>query len=977
MPMKNLEAPLIFPLVPGVQHYDWGGTSFIPKLLGRENPDGRPFAELWMGAHPANPSLVHVPGGSSLGLDEWIAQHPEPYLGHETLRDFGELPFLLKVLDVAKPLSIQVHPNRERARAGFDEEDGRDVPRAAVQRKFKDPFHKPELVMALEGAFWALAGFRPVPEIKRLLSEHPELSVLSTELEASPDGLKHFYGRFMAAPQEDVDQLLRPLLGRLQKENARTPFPKEDPRYWVLRANDLYSSDRGIDLGLLSIFLMNLLRLTPGEAIYIHPGQVHAFLEGVGLEISANSDNVIRGGLTHKFVDVPELLKTIEFGEKPIRASTGIEVSAGEWAYPTPAKEFELGRLTVRKGESRVEPPSWGARIYFVAPGAAGVDVETDQGPSAWRSGESFFVPRGVGFRLTSSSDAVVFRAGLPPVDTFRGRRPAALGFGTSGLRGRIDDITDLEAYVNTRGFLRYAKDSGGGARGWTVSVGLDLRPSSPRIAAAAARAARDEGARVENHGRLPSPALMSYACPKNQPSVMVTGSHIPFDRNGIKFNLAGGEVLKSDEPKILAHVRAVRAEEYNRSSGESLFDDRGFFKAGDFRLPPESAAAREAYVRRYVDFFSSEVWRGMRIVVYQHSAVGRDLLVEILRVLGADAIPLGRSEDFVPIDTEDISDERLDDLQRMANDARAGGAPIDALVSTDGDSDRPLMCGPRPDGSLSFFPGDGVGPLVAEFLGADGVAAPVSVNDAVDDFLKGKVLPRTRIGSPFVIDAMRSAPASLLNVVGYEANGGFLVRNEIKRGGRRLSPLPTRDAVLPILSVLLSARERGLSLVQLFDRLPRRFTKAGLLDNFPVETAQAVLRSFFPPDHGITEVNFLGGGPLSALDATGRPIPVDDGTARSLAATRQRVEAVFNENTGFRGGLVRINFLDGLRLRFGNGDVAHIRPSGNAPQLRLYACADTPERAHAIVRLGLREPGGLVRSLLGLSNALPAEVRS
>lgn len=957
----------LYRLIPNVQHYDWGGTVFIPTLLRRENLEGRPFAELWLGAHPNHPSCVQTEADVSVGLDVLIGQNPELQLGHETLRDFGGIPFLLKVLDVVKPLSIQVHPGRVQAQAGFDVEEGRGVSRCAPYRNYKDAHHKPELVMALEGPFWVLAGFRPLSEINDLPASFPELESLFSHFTPTVDGLKSLYGRILSASPEELKIILQPLLDRWNKQNSHIPFLREDPRYWVLKANSLYTSPTGVDRGLLPILLMNLVKLNPGEALFLSPGVIHSFLEGVALEISANSDNVFRGGLTHKHVDVPELLKTVFFDGKTPDVVRGVEIQSGESVYPTSAKEFELRRLDLRKGESWKVSPGWSGQIFFVAPGPndGGVDIDSEGGRMTVRPGESFFVSRGGSFLLHAREEATVFRAGTPPVDTFRGRQPTTLLFGTSGLRGRIDDITDLEAYVNTRGFMRYlnGKDGEPGPR-W-VSLGMDLRPSSPRIAGAVVRAIEEEGGRVENLGRLPSPALMVYACEKKQPSVMVTGSHIPFDRNGIKFNLAEGEVLKEDESKILTCVRECRAEEYNRPPKESLFDDRGFFKRDSGgTLPPESRVARDAYFRRSLDFFPAGGLRGMRIVVYQHSAVGRDLLVEVLSGCGAQVLPMGRSEEFVPIDTEDISEDRLNDLQRLVNDAASAYGPIDALVSTDGDSDRPLICGTDAHGVLTFFPGDMVGPLVAEYLKADGVVVPVSANDGVDDFLRGKVLPRTKIGSPFVIEGMNSAGANRTRVVGYEANGGFLVQNEIMKEGRRLAPLPTRDAMLPILCVLFSARERGLSLIQLFDRLPHRFTKAGLLDNFPKESAERVLRFYSPLDPTVKEVNFSPNGELSAVDALGHPISLGEKAVRSLGEARHRLEVVFHERIGFAGGLVQINFLDGLRLGFGNRDVVHVRASGNAPQLRIYACADTPARAKEIVQMGLQEPHGLLRTL-------------
>lgn len=957
-----------FRLVPSIRHYDWGGTSYIPALLRCENTEGRPFAELWMGAHPTHPSFIQKKEGAPLGLDALISQNPETFLGHETMRDYGGLPFLLKVLDVAKPLSIQVHPGPHQARAGFDEEECRNVPRLAPFRNYKDPFAKPELVMALEGPFWLLAGFRPVTEIGQIISVHPELKALSANFFPTTEGIKALFRRVMSAPQEEVERLMRPLLNRLSAENARTPFDKNDHRFWVLKANGSFSFSGGADRGLMLILFMNLVKLCPADYLFIPPGVLHAFLEGTAVEISANSDNVLRGGLTQKHMDVAELLKAVSFDGAPLEIRKGTSIAAEELVFPTEAKEFELRQLRLRKGESRALSASWGGRIFFIAPGPkdSWLDVQWDHGRDRFLSGESFFLPRGGVCTLRASCDAVVFQAGIPPVETFHGRRPIALAFGTSGLRGPVDDITDLEAFVNARGFLRYVKEKNGQSRDPQVLLGMDLRPSSPRIAAAVARAIQEEGGTVENAGRVPSPALMSEGLAKNCPSIMVTGSHIPFDRNGIKFNLADGEVLKEDECKILARVREVRAEEYNRPAGESFFDERGMFKPEVvYPLGAETKGARESYLRRYLDFFPTGGLRGMRIVVYQHSAVGRDVLVDVLRGVGADVIALGRSDAFVPIDTEDISDDRLADLQRMADHARGNGKPIDALVSTDGDSDRPLICGFQENGQIVFFPGDNVGPLVAEYLDADGVVAPVSVNDAVDDFLKGKVLPRTRIGSPFVIEGMRTAGSRSKVVVGYEANGGVLLQNEIVKKGRRLAPLPTRDSVLPILCVLFSARERGLSLVQLFNRLPRRFTKAGLLDNFPKEIAQTVLRSFFPLDPRQMEVDFGSSGMLSACDETGTAVPIDDKSAQVLREGRIRLETVFNEKAGFGGGVVRINFLDGLRLCFGNRDVAHIRPSGNAPQLRIYACANSPERAQEIVRLSLREPDGLLRTLV------------
>lgn len=956
-------------LSPGVQHYEWGGASVIADLLGRSNADGRPFAELWMGAHPGNPSKVALASGESVGLDELIARDPEGLLGRETVAQYGGLPFLFKVLDAAKPLSIQVHPGLEQARAGFADEDARSIPRQAPTRNYKDANHKPELVVAFGSDFWALRGFRPYSQIAEILGAHPELHKLAGEFVPTAEGLKRLYGSFMTDRPENVEALLSPLLARWRRENLKIPFPKEDPRYWVLRADGQFSSPGRTDRGLLSVLLLNLVKLKPGEALYLPAGVLHAYLEGTAIEIMANSDNVLRGGLTPKHVDVPELLKTVVFEGAPPEVLTAAPVRGAESVYRTTAAEFELRRLDLRSGVPHTALPSWSGEIYLIASGS--VDVRWDVSgkihvETGKKKGFCFFVPRGGVCSFKAGSDALVFKAGVPPVRSFRGKRPTELVFGTSGLRGLIRDITDLEAYVNTRGFLRYLADKKETVPGDAITMGLDLRPSTPRIASAVARAVTDEGLAVENTGCLPSPALLSYALGKNRPSIMVTGSHIPFDRNGIKFNLKSGEVLKEDEQGILARVQEVRAEEYNCPAKASLFDDSGFLISAQARpLPAETPAARDAYVHRYLNFFPSNGLSGLKVAVYQHSAVGRDLVVDILRGLGARVTALGRSEEFVPIDTEDISDERLEDLQKMADQARREMGGLNALVSTDGDSDRPLVCGVKPDGGLVFLPGDLLGPLVAEYLEADAVVAPISANDALDIFLKGRRRPPTRIGSPYVVAAMKeSAQEGFRRVVGYEANGGFLLQSPLEKQGRRLAPLPTRDAVLPILCVLFSAREKGLSLVGLFDRLPRRFSKAGLLDNFPVDSSRAILKSFSSPNPRVIEVVFGGKEEVTARDAAGQPVALSVPDRATLLAHRHRLEGLFNSEAGFDGGLCGMNVLDGIRLRFGNGDVAHVRPSGNAPQLRIYACAGTPERAHEIVRLGLREPEGLLRML-------------
>jgi phosphomannomutase len=505
---------------------------------------------------------------------------------------------------------------------------------------------------------------------------------------------------------------------------------------------------------------------------------------------------------------------------------------------------------------------------------------------------------------------------------------------------------------------------------GDTVCIAGDLRPSTESekggIIRAVARAIVDAGLRVDNLGKIPTPALTYYAMQKGCASVMVTGSHIPFDRNGIKFNRTSGEVLKTDEPGIVEAVAAARHAEYTRPVHESLFLDDGAFKTGERPdLPPVNDEASKMYIRRYLGFFPPQGLQGLRIVFFQHTAVGRDLLVELLIKLGAEVIPKAKSDKFVAIDTEDITQERLDDLQKMVDDTISEHGPVHALVSTDGDSDRPLLLGIDPENKAHFFGGDLLGIIVADYLEADAISVPISANDAVDIYFEeSRVTPiKTKIGSPYVIKSMEEArSAGKSRVVGWEANGGFLTGSSIDRNKRILAALPTRDAVLPILAALFSVVERQCSLVELLDRLPPRFSKAGLIDAFPQETSRAMIRQFSPTDEKVNEVCFEE-ETITLVFADGHSETASVSAASAQQKIRQQLAAHFTPARGF-DDIVRINTVDGLRIYFRNGDIAHIRPSGNAPQLRIYAVANTQARANEIVEISLKEPDGILRKL-------------
>ncbi len=557
---------------------------------------------------------------------------------------------------------------------------------------------------------------------------------------------------------------------------------------------------------------------------------------------------------------------------------------------------------------------------------------------------------------------------------------PVSSRFGTSGVRALVKDLTDLEVYSLTLGTLHYLEkvgrvQTGKVARGSVqIPIAGDLRPSTERILGATARAILDGGYQVDYLGRIPTPALTYYALQKGVVSFMGTGSHIPSDRNGQKANRCDGEVMKSDEKGIVEAVEAVRQQEFQRPAAESVFDAHGMFKPEhQVHLPPVNGEAEQLYMERYRQVFPANGLAGKRVVFFEYAAVGRDLLPRILEMAGAEVIPVGRSDEFVPIDTEAISEAHLRMLSEFVTEQQSRHGRIDAIVSTDGDSDRPLIVGVEPSETggapvMRFFPGDLVGTIVADYLDADSVSIPISASPAVHEHfeLKGVVTSKTRIGSPYVIEAMGAAlKKGRERVVAWEANGGFLTGSEMTLNGGVLKPLPTRDAILPMLSVLYAAAERDLTLSELFERLPRWYGRADLIDNFPQETSQRILAYFRPDDENIMWLDFFD-DEIVLRDVDEQSIgewSLRDVQGEEFAEKKRQLEAIFSPARGF-GEIERINVQDGIRCFFRNEDIAHIRPSGNAPQLRIYAQSRTQERANEIARLGVAEPDGILRDL-------------
>lgn len=467
--------------------------------------------------------------------------------------------------------------------------------------------------------------------------------------------------------------------------------------------------------------------------------------------------------------------------------------------------------------------------------------------------------------------------------------------FGTSGVRGLVSDMTDQVCFAYVSAFLQHVSQQNLLQPGSKVGIAGDLRESTPRIIKAAVTACEKRGFEPVFYGLIPSPAIALYGIHQQIPTIMVTGSHIPDDRNGIKFNLPSGEILKQDEVQIKQQTVDI---------DDALFDASGYFLNPVTGLQADDAAYQH-YVDRYLSFFPADCLQGKHIGLYEHSSVAREVFKAILQQLGAKVTSLGRSDKFVSVDTEAIRPEDVTLAKRWAQEQT-----FDCIVSTDGDADRPLIS----DENGEWLRGDIAGILCASYLGADIVVTPVSCNSAVEQSQLFKQVVRTRIGSPYVISAMQEAASAAPDavVVGYEANGGFLQQTVVSDNRQSLSPLPTRDAVIVALSVMMAAFNDDMTISELVQTLPARYTYSDRLKSFPTTLSQSRLAEFVSGDWQRDRNNIQKAFPFIS-----RPVSVD--------AT------------------------DGVRISLENQDVVHLRPSGNAPELRCYTESASPEAAKTL----------------------------
>ncbi len=454
----------------------------------------------------------------------------------------------------------------------------------------------------------------------------------------------------------------------------------------------------------------------------------------------------------------------------------------------------------------------------------------------------------------------------------------SGINFGTSGARGLVTDFTPQTCTAFTLSFLDTMKKSFTFNK---VAVAMDNRPSSPDMAASICAAIASCGYEVEFYGVLPTPALALQSVSDNIPSIMITGSHIPFDRNGIKFYTPDGEISKDDESEILNNSNPMIS--------------------SNAHLPEAKQEASINYLLRYKNYFGANCLNGLKIGIYEHSSAGRDLYAELFTSLGASVTTLGRSDEFVPIDTEAVSEEDKNRGKVWSSEYR-----FDMIFSTDGDGDRPLIA----DENGEWLRGDIVGLLTAQLLGIEALAVPVSCNTAIEKSNSFKEVIRTKIGSPYVIEAFNDL-TSYKSFAGFEANGGFLLGSTLEKDGVALKALPTRDALLPFI-VLASHIVQDKS--KLVDNLPQRFTSSDRIQEF------SRINSLKLIEEGLSN-------PQALLESFGlKDIEILD-----------------------------INTTDGLRITTHENTIIHLRPSGNAPELRCYVETDSQEDSDNLVKQVLK----------------------
>lgn len=388
-----------------VQHYSWGGYEFIPALLDIANEENKPYAEYWMGVHPLATAEI---GEDHQSLSNLINENKEKVLGKYVSEQFSGLPYLLKILDVRDMLSIQVHPSKKQAEEDYANENAAGIAIDAPNRNYKDDNHKPELSSALSD-FWLLHGFKPKEKLVSVLKNVDELESLLPVFE--DEGYEGLYKYVMEMPQDEVNEILQPLVDRIVPLYNETKLTRYKEDFWAARAALTFNEGDTIDRGIFSVYLFNLVNVKKGDAIFQDAGVPHAYLEGKVVEIMANSDNVLRGGLTGKHIDIDELLKHVKAEATAPDILHGEKESRCETVFKTPAKEFQLSYITLDKDES-FSVHSRTGEIFIVIEGSVRFSVGDDKLRLA--SGESAFVIANQQVNIRAGAKSLVYRASVP-----------------------------------------------------------------------------------------------------------------------------------------------------------------------------------------------------------------------------------------------------------------------------------------------------------------------------------------------------------------------------------------------------------------------------------------------------------------------------------------------------------------------------------------------------------------------------------
>ena len=394
----------IYKLKGRVQHYAWGGYTYIPQLVHFNNIDNKPCAEYWMGAHPSAPSQLVI-DGCEISLEKIIEENKEIVLTNDIINKFGELPYLYKILDVNEMLSIQVHPSKTEAEKGFDAENAANIALTAPHRNYKDRNHKPEVMIAL-GEFWLLHGFMQLNEIEQRLNEVKEFNVFLPIFKS--EGLKSLYQFLMELTQDNVDAILSGLVKREMRRKLNGELNKSMPGWWAAKLFNENDEVKNVDRGVFSIYLFNIVGLQKGEGIFQAAGIPHAYLEGQNVELMANSDNVLRGGLTPKHIDVPELMKHTLFEPIVPKIMQGEPFGNAERRYDCPVPDFDISKIELNVSSS-YKALSSSPEIFIVIDGGAivnGTNVNMNI-----KKGECVMIFPNENYSITASGHCELYKA--------------------------------------------------------------------------------------------------------------------------------------------------------------------------------------------------------------------------------------------------------------------------------------------------------------------------------------------------------------------------------------------------------------------------------------------------------------------------------------------------------------------------------------------------------------------------------------